>query len=406
MKRVGILGGGQLGMLLSQSILRLGAEAIVFDPDPSAPACRAVRESINAPWDDRAALARFFDRCDVVTYEFENVPSTSLKMFEAARPIYPSLSVLEKTQNRILEKSFLKESGLPHVNFAFVDDPAQLVEATGELAFPVIAKSAIGGYDGKFQYLLESKEDAVKLSDRLKKLHQSDLAMSIEEVVDLQCELSCLSARSIQGKAITFPIFRNTHADHILDTTTVPADITDELAEAIVDISLRAAKQLNVTGLLCTEFFIAASDEKKRTGERAGKFTIYINEFAPRPHNSGHVTAAACTMSQFDALARVLLNIPLTEPKLLAPGHYCMGNLLGDLWSQQGKAAHDDLDLSTLSQHPKVIDTVIYGKTEAKAKRKMGHLIAYADSAEEAEAAVKQARESLTRTAQPKLLKP
>src|SRR5262249_21412974 len=112
MKRVGILGGGQLGMLLSQSIQRLGAEAIIFDPDPSAPACRAVRAAINAPWDDQAALAQFFDRCDVVTYEFENVPSASLKNFEAIRPIYPNLSVLEKTQNRILEKSFLKDCNL------------------------------------------------------------------------------------------------------------------------------------------------------------------------------------------------------------------------------------------------------------------------------------------------------
>jgi 5-(carboxyamino)imidazole ribonucleotide synthase len=229
--------------------------------------------------------------------------------------------------------------------------------------------------------------------------------MTLEEVVNLQSELSCITARSNSGEAVTFPIFKNTHADHILDTTTVPANIADELKEAIVEISLLAAKKLNVTGLLCTEFFIALADEKKRTGKQAGNYTIYINEFAPRPHNSGHVTAIACTISQYDALARVLLNIPLSQPKLLAPGYFCMGNLLGDLWTQQNKAPEDDLDLSILIQHPNVLDAIIYGKKEAKSKRKMGHFFTYANTAEQAEAAVRAARDSLKLAAKTKLSK-
>jgi 5-(carboxyamino)imidazole ribonucleotide synthase len=396
MKRVGILGGGQLGMLLSQSIVRLGAQAIIFDPDPSAPACRAVKHAINAAWDDQNALTSFFNQCDVVTYEFENVPSTAVRQFETTRSIYPNLSLLEKTQNRILEKTFLKNCGLPYVNFTHVTDPKELPEAVRRLTFPIIAKSAVGGYDGKFQYLLNSEEETLNLSRELKRLPEANFSMTLEEVVDLKWELSCITARSKSHEEIAFPVFKNVHTDHILDTTTVPATIPADLKSKLLDISLDAARKLELTGLLCTEFFVAATDEKKHTGVRLGDFTIYINEFAPRPHNSGHVTTSACSVSQYDALARVLLNIPLSQPRMLAPGYFCMGNLLGDIWTKQGHGARDELDLSALKTHPDIIEVVIYGKTEPKAKRKMGHLIAYAASPEEAEAAVKRARQSLS----------
>lgn len=395
MKRIGILGGGQLGMLLSQSILRLGGEALVFDPDPAAPAVRAVKRSVSAPWDDVKSLAAFFEQCDVLTYEIENVPRASLKELEKIRPIFPSLSVLERTQSRILEKTFLKNSQLPYVNFVTVTHPGELEQAAAQLSFPLIAKRAVGGYDGKFQYLLSQASEVARLASQLTQSKETSFSLTVEEAVELHCELSCLTARSRHGEEIAFPIFRNNHVDHILDTTVIPADIPAELEQKLLEISLSATRSLELTGLLCTEFFICRTLEKKETGVRVGDFTIYINEFAPRPHNSGHVTMSALTLSQFDALARILMDIPLEEPKTLAPGYFCMGNLLGDLWGQQGKGPYEDLDLSPALANQKVIDVVIYGKREAKPKRKMGHLITYASTASEAQAAVMAAKQSL-----------
>jgi 5-(carboxyamino)imidazole ribonucleotide synthase len=395
MKTVGILGGGQLGMLLAQSIERLGGEVIIYDPDSDAPGCRCVSRSINAAWNDREALQKFVTACDIITYEFENVDSNALSEFAQQRPIVPSASVLYTTQNRAREKTFLKEAGLPHVPFAIADSPEDIAAKVADLRFPIIIKSAFGGYDGKLQKSFDSK---ALFLDWIGKLNEDDkqfFPAVIEEKIDLALELSCITARSPNGEEQLFPIFENTHTDHILDTTICPARVAKEVTEAIEKIAQKAARTLQSYGLLCTEFFLSQAGKDDRGGLRAGDFCIYINEFAPRPHNSGHVTMSACYVSQFDALARILLDLPITKPNPITKGFFCMGNLLGDVWLAQGKTNGSDLDLKSLKSHPEVVSITLYGKTKAQNKRKMGHFITYANEANEASATALAFRKAL-----------
>jgi len=382
-------------MLLSQSILRLGGEAIIYDPDPAAPACRGVKQSFTADWHDQGALAEFFALCDAVTYEFENVPSDAMAKFENEGSMLPRLSVLRTTQNRSLEKMFLKHHDLPYVNFATARHPSELEEAAKNLTFPLILKSSIGGYDGKFQYFVSSIKDLSELAREVKKTRRGVVPVTLEEALNLHLELSCITARSSQGEEIAFPPLENVHADHILDTTLVPARIPFDLAQKLLEIALRAARKLDVIGLLCTEFFVTKTNGRMSTGVRCGDYSIYINEFAPRPHNSGHVTMSACNLSQFDALARILLDVPLSQPKLLAPGYFCMGNLLGDIWLQQNNNPGCELNLAALAQSAEVVDIVIYGKAEARSKRKMGHFVTYSLDAQQAIAAAQSFKERL-----------
>jgi len=395
MKTVGILGGGQLGMLLAQSLERLGGQVIIYDPDSDAPGCKCVSKSINAAWDDREALQKFVTACDIITYEFENVDSKALSEFAQQRPIVPSASVLYTTQNRGREKTFLKEAGLPHVPFAVVDNPDAIEANLADLQFPVIIKSAFGGYDGKLQKSFDQKSDFLKWASTLSEDDKPFFPAVIEEKIDLALELSCITARSPGGEEEVFPIFENSHTDHILDTTICPARVAPEVANAIETIAQKAARSLNSYGLLCTEFFLSKAGKNDRGGTRAGDYCIYINEFAPRPHNSGHVTMSACFVSQFDALARILLDLPITKPSPITKGFFCMGNLLGDVWLAQGKTNGSELNLQKLKSHPQVISVTLYGKTKAQSKRKMGHFITYAEDANKANATALAFRKDL-----------
>jgi 5-(carboxyamino)imidazole ribonucleotide synthase len=382
-------------MLLSQSIVCLGGEPLIYDPDRNAPALRAVRKSVNAGWDNERTLHTFFHQCDVVTYEFENVPNIAIAKFAKDYRILPNPSVLKTAQNRALEKLFLKEAQLPYVNFAVAENFQELEAAAKNDRFPLILKSATGGYDGKFQNFVTSQTDFIKLLVDWKLKSPPPFPIVIEDALDLALELSCITARSEKGEEVAFPVFQNVHVEQILDTTLVPSQIPAELANTIVELAKTAARKLDVIGLLCTEFFIVKGSSNSVTGHSCGDFTIYINEFAPRPHNSGHVTMSACTLSQFDILARILLDIPISEPKLLAPGYFCMANLLGDLWFQPGSNVAGQLDLSKLSNSPEFVDLILYGKHEPRRKRKMGHLITYSPDADRALASAKALRESL-----------
>ncbi len=383
-------------MLLSRSVVRAGGQVIVFDPDPNCPAAKDSREVISADWNDQEALAAFFAKADVVTYEFENVSSQALTKFEKQKPIFPSLTVLRTTQDRLAEKTFLKNAHLPYVNFAAVNHIDGLPKAAANLTFPLICKSTTGGYDGKFQYFVDSKESLESLVNSLRQKYKNDFAMTLEEAINLHMELSCITARSPKGEEITFPIFENVHTNHILDTTIVPARISKELEQKISSIALEAARKLEVVGLLCTEFFIAKKGNPNSSGIECGDFVIYINEFAPRPHNSGHVTISAFDMSQFDVLAHILLGLPLVSPHLLKPGYFCMANLLGDIWLKQNNNSEPNLDLSARKNYPQIVDIVIYGKKEARIGRKMGHFVTYAQDAKEAIDSALSFRESLS----------
>ena len=387
MKTVGILGGGQLGLMLANSIYTCGADVIVYDPDPSAPLCRHAAKAYNGSWTDYALIEEFVRAADIVTYEFENVECAPLRPLAQISPIYPGLDLLAITQNRISEKRFLKENRLPHVRFATVEDIHELEETTKTFPLPFVIKTARGGYDGKGQYLVRSKQELAETITNLKELVKDDQPFSaiLEEFITVSDEVSCIVARELNGKISTFPVLENHHRDHILDKTIVPAGVPVAVRNKVKEIAEEAALALDVQGLLTTEFFLSRlSDQEKKqevSGTVCGDYLIYINEFAPRPHNSGHITRNACHMSQFDALARILLEIPLTDLSCNSKNTHCMINILGDSYKNDFPA---HLDLSLLADHANVAEVVLYGKLSARPGRKMGHLVAWGEDRESA----------------------
>lgn len=387
MSSIGILGGGQLCLMLSEALHKLGARVHVYDPDPSSPARTRLANVTTREWTDIPALQDFVHRCDRVTYEMEHVPIAPLRGCSDTHRLFPSLSVLEATQDRIREKALLTAAGLPLVAYAAVEDQRDLTSTATRFGYPFVLKSALGGYDGKGQYLIRSPHD-------LENLIAGELATRpgatwvLEELVEIETEVSCIVARSASGQAITFPVLENLHRDHILDLTLLPARLSPAIDKAARQLAQTAAAALDLVGLLTVEFFVARSARSDKAAT-----TLYINELAPRPHNSGHVTRNACTLSQFDALARVLTDVPLTTPEIIGAGAYCMGNLLGEVWQAQGDSI--DLDLSVWERHPAVTEVYLYGKDQVRTRRKMGHFVAHAHNPIDALAAAQQFRRDL-----------
>ena len=388
MTRVGILGGGQLGSMLATALRKLDAEVSIYDPDPAAPALLRGGRGVTASWSDRAALSAFVAGCDVVTYEFENVETAVLRVLAEQRPIRPSVEVLATSQDRVAEKRFMAAAGLPHVAFRAVASAAELPGALSDFGLPAIVKTARGGYDGKGQAVVRTLDEASAAAAGFAGVTGGFV---LEEPIALEAELSCIVARSAAGEEAVFPVFENLHRDHILDVTVLPARLPTGLGELARATALEAARALGVVGLLTVEFFLGRSARDPASGRTPGGPRdaagprLYINEFAPRPHNSGHVTLKACTFSQYDALARVLLDAPLGQPEMIGPGAFCMGNLLGDVWLAQGRARPgEQLDLGAWADFPDVIDVMLYGKREPRPRRKMGHFVLRAGTADEA----------------------
>ncbi len=391
MTTVGILGGGQLGAMLAPALQDLGADVHVFDPDPNAPALRRAARAVSGSWRDVPRLQAFFDACDVVTYEFENVESEGLARLEGLGKLCPSLDVLRTTQNRVLEKEFLRAHGLPHVAFVDGREAGELPAAARGFGFPAVLKTARGGYDGKGQWKLASAAELDALLETPARAALDASGWVLEEPIDIVLEASAIVARERNGDEVVFPLFENEHRDHILDVTVVPARLTDDLEAEAKSVALAAARALGVTGLLTTELFVGRSARS-----RPGDVRVFTNEFAPRPHNSGHVTRKACTCSQFEALARILTGVPLVPPRLVSAGAFCMANLLGEVWEAQG--APSALDLSAWEGNPDLLEVVLYGKRDVATKRKMGHLTVRGAGPEEAIAAARAAREAILRT--------
>lgn len=393
MRRVGILGGGQLGTLLAEALFHLDAPVTIYDADPKAPAVVRFRDSLSGAWNDQAAIGQFFERCDVVTYEFEHIDAEPLRALAGGPPIVPSVFVLETTQDRAKEKEFLAAKGLPHVHFAVARSEDELRKQADAFGWPFILKTIRGGYDGKGQFFIAGHEDlgAAILALRERK---SDFHCVLEEVVDLALEVSCIVARSRDGQGVVFPLFENVHSGHILDLTIVPARVSPAVARVVQDVALRTANAIELEGLLVVEFFVGRTRARRSRADEAEGLFVYVNELAPRPHNSGHVTRNACTSSQYDALARVLSDVPLTPPQMNGDGAWCMGNLLGDTWIAQG---NERLDLSCWKDHPAVVEVVLYGKRDARPRRKMGHYVTHAKTADEAMAAARAFRDALAR---------
>ncbi len=355
---VGVLGGGQLGRMFALRARSTGYRVVVLDPDPASPAGGVADEQIIAAYDDASALDRLADCCAAVTTEFENVPAAALERLARQIVVSPSAKVVSIAQDRLAEKRFLKEAGFPVAAFSPVRNRGDVAPAATAIGFPAILKTNRLGYDGKGQTTVAAAGSLASAFDGL-----GGVECILEERLRLECELSVVLARGADGALAAFPAGENTHRDGILETTVVPARVEEQIAREAGELARAVATALDYIGVLGVELFVA-------NGGR-----LYVNEIAPRPHNSGHYTLDACSTDQFEQQLRALCGLPLAEPRLLSP--VTMINLLGDLWTTGEPRWVEAFRRPGASLH-------LYGKHEPRPGRKMGHLTCLAASAEDA----------------------
>jgi 5-(carboxyamino)imidazole ribonucleotide synthase len=368
---VGVLGGGQLGRMFAMAARRLGYRVHTLSPEHDTPAGQIADVEFRAAYDDLDRIREFAQSVDVVTFEFENVPASAAAVAEEHAVVRPNGRALEIAQHRIREKTFLASRGFPVTPFAPVRNDAELTAAAERVGRPAVLKTAALGYDGKGQASVPLGGDVVSAWDALGR-HESIL----ESLIDLQSEVSVIGARGPDGSWSYFGPIENVHRHHILDISTVPAALPPDLSARAVEITQAVIESLDYIGVLCIEFFVA----------RDGR--LLINELAPRPHNSGHLTVDACRTSQFEQQLRAICGLPLGSAELLQPA--AMANLLGDLWSDGEPDWTSALTDADVKLH-------LYGKTAARPRRKMGHLTALAKTRELATEKVLRAREALSR---------
>ena len=344
---LGLLGGGQLGRMFALEARRMGYRVHTYEPLPESPAGQISDLEVNAPWNDMAALDAFAGGCDVITYEFENIPVEALHHVSRRTPAFPDASVLHVCQNREREKNFLKDHHQPHAPFAVVRTAEDLAAAFKRIGFPCVLKTADFGYDGKGQIKLQEGSDPEKVWQFF-----GMSAGVLEGWVDYVCELSVICARTREGKISTFPVSENIHTNHILDFSIVPARIPDGVCRQAEKLAAGLADSLGVVGLLAVEMFLT----------REGR--LLVNELAPRPHNSGHYTLDACVTSQFEQQLRAVCGLPLGSSDLMMP--VVMVNILGDAWEAGPPKFQQLLEDSRVKLH-------LYGKAKPRHGRKMGH---------------------------------
>ncbi|HEY4299598.1 MAG TPA: 5-(carboxyamino)imidazole ribonucleotide synthase [Candidatus Didemnitutus sp.] len=355
-KTIGILGGGQLGRMLAQAAARLGYRVQVYEPQVGCPAGQVVAKEVNAPYEDLAALSAFARECDVVTYEFENVPAAPLHAIEHLTRLHPHWSILETAQNRSREKRWLRDQGFPHARFVEVAPGGDLSAAIAEVGFPAIAKTADFGYDGKGQFKVRTPDDLAAAVGRF-----AEQAVVVEQFVDFAVEVSAVVARSESAAVRVFPVAENIHRNHILDFSVVPARVAPAVLAQAEKLARLVAERINLVGVLGVEFFVT------RDG------AVLINELAPRTHNSGHYTIDACVTSQFEQQVRAICGLPLGAVTLLSP--VVMANILGDAWAAGEPHWADLLAQPSVRLH-------LYGKSEPRPGRKMGHFTVTARDAD------------------------
>jgi 5-(carboxyamino)imidazole ribonucleotide synthase len=341
---IGILGGGQLGRMTVLAAARLGYRCHIFTPEEDAPASQVSARTTVAAYDDEAALARFAESVDVVTFEFENVPGDTADLLAAKRPVRPSPDVLRTAQDRLREKDFLRSIDVATTRYREVASVAALRRAIPDVGSRSVLKTVRLGYDGKGQVMIGPETD---LDDAWRRMGAE--TGILEGFVDFACEISVIVARSDSGTSAAYPPVENLHTHHILDTTIAPARITPEVAMRAEAIARHVAEKLKVVGVLAVEMFVTPSGE------------VLVNELAPRPHNSGHWTIDACHTSQFEQLVRAVCGLPLGSPEPYSDA--VMKNLIGsdvEKW-------RDFLGDPAARLH-------LYGKTEARPGRKMGHV--------------------------------
>jgi 5-(carboxyamino)imidazole ribonucleotide synthase len=366
---LGVLGSGQLGRMFAIAARQLGYRVHVFSPDSDTPTGQVADEEFRGSYLDLDAVAKFAQGVQVVTFEFENVPAETTEIAERYCPVRPGGSVLHTTQNRLREKTTLRNAGLPVTPFAPVRSIQELKSALEILGTPAVLKTAAWGYDGKGQIVIQHLDQA---ESAWQKLHTDEAVL--ETFIDFECELSVVGARGQKGRFVHYGPMENRHANHILDVSICPANLPRQVQREAEEITRTVFEQLDVVGVLCVEFFLT----------KAGK--LLINELAPRPHNSGHLTVDAHVSCQFEQQVRAVCGLPLGSSEQLRPA--VMANLLGDLWQAGEPNWKAALESPGVKLH-------LYGKQAARNGRKMGHLTALADTTEAALKQVLSARSAL-----------
>ena len=352
---VGILGGGQLGRMLAMAAARLGLKSQVFSPDPDSPAFDVVQHATCAEYADVEALELFANDVDVITYEFENVPAATAMVLAARRPVLPAQRILETTQDRLVEKDFVKRLGIGTAAYADVSSAESLRTAIARLGLPAVIKTRRFGYDGKGQAIIREGDDPTRIWENL-----GTKSAILEAFIPFEREISVIAARSADGHVESYDVTENEHRDHILKISRVPAAISDELAAEARDIAGRIANALDYVGVLAVEMFVVAGKDGP---------TVLVNEIAPRVHNSGHWTLDGASISQFEQHIRAIAGWPLGKP--VRHGPVIMTNLIGD-------------DVDSYEQWLTVPGATVhlYGKGPPRPGRKMGHVTEVAAASE------------------------
>jgi 5-(carboxyamino)imidazole ribonucleotide synthase len=353
-RTIGVIGGGQLGRMFALEAKRMGFEVVVLDPQEHSPCGQVADEQIVANYDDMEAIDRLGQRTDVVTYEFENIAIASVEYLEQhGYRVTPSSDVLRITQDRLLEKTFVRSSGIATTDFAEINRLDDLAQAGMSIGFPAILKTVRGGYDGKGQWRVTSLDEARAAFSAAK-----GAKLIYERVVPFVRELSIVATRDANDKIVCFAPGENTHDRGILTMTVAPARISDNSRSRARTIATTIGRKLGIVGTYCVELFLQANGD------------VLVNEIAPRPHNSGHYTIDVTQCSQYEQHVRAICDLPLVEPKMLSSA--IMMNILG-----AGKGDHLTGEAELLSDPSIVLH--MYGKHHAIDRRKMGHFTMLVD---------------------------
>ncbi len=361
---IGVLGSGQLGRMFAIAARRMGYRVHTYSPDSDSPTGQVADVEIEAAYEDLDRVRAFASAVDVVTFEFENVPAATAEAAAQCALVRPAGNVLHTTQHRLREKTFLRDHGFPVTPFHAIRTADDLMDIG-----PAILKTAGFGYDGKGQYRVRTLAEVETAWNRMNRGEAV-----LEALVDFEEELSVIGVRDAAGECVFYAPSLNRHVAGILDVSSAPGPFEPQIAKEAVAITRGLLEALNVTGVLCVEFFLT----------RDGR--LLVNELAPRPHNSGHLTIDACVTSQFEQQLRSVCGLPLGSTYMLRPA--AMANLLGDVWTG------GEPDWVAACQAPE-LKLHLYGKLEARPGRKMGHLTATAETAADAERIVRGARARL-----------
>jgi 5-(carboxyamino)imidazole ribonucleotide synthase len=350
---IGVLGGGQLGRMLALAGRHMGYRFVTLDPTPDSPCGQVADRQITAAYDDAEAAEALARECDVITYEFENVDAGVARMLAEKSYVPQGDRLLYTTQHRLREKRAVEACGVKVAPYAEIASEADLREAVGRFGTPCVLKTATGGYDGKGQRVIRSADE---IPGAYAELSRAKTELVLEQFIRFEKEISVIAARSPRGEVRAFPAAENVHVGNILHLSIVPARADSAVLQRAQELAVRIAEGLDVVGLIAVEMFLTPDGG------------LYVNELAPRPHNSGHYTMEACRTSQFEQHIRAVCNLPLGSTELMTP--VVMVNVLGE----HVAPLLDWLETQRREDPHVTVKVHLYGKREAKAGRKMGHV--------------------------------